>query len=108
MTNKAPTLRQFQAQFPTENACLDHLMRTRYGVRHVCDKCGKEAKFYRVKARKVYSCEFCGYQIAPMAGTPFERTRTPLMDWFYVIFLFTTSRNGVAAKEVQNGVAYVP
>lgn len=83
-------------------------MRTRYGARHVCDKCGKEAKFYRVKARKVYSCEFCGYQIAPMAGTPFERTRTPLMDWFYVIFLFTTSRNGVAAKEVERqlGVTY--
>jgi transposase-like protein len=43
-----------------------------------------------------------------MAGTPFERTRTPLMDWFYVIFLFTASRNGVAAKEVERqlGVTY--
>ena len=108
MNTKAPTLRQFQAQFPSENACLDHLMRTRYGARHACEKCGKDAKFYRVKARKVYSCEFCGYQIAPMAGTPFERTRTPLMDWFYVIFLFTASRNGVAAKEVERqlGVTY--
>ncbi len=108
MTQKTPTLRQFQKQFPTEEGCLDHLMRSRYGERHDCGKCGRNAKFYRVKARKVYSCEFCGNQIAPMAGTPFERTRTPLQDWFYVMFLFTTSRSGVAAKEVERqlGVTY--
>ena len=108
MTQKAPTLRQFQKQFPTDDSCLDHLMRTRFGERHDCGKCGRYAKFYRVKARKVYSCEFCGNQIAPMARTPFERTRTPLQDWFYVMFLFTTSRSGVAAKEVERqlGVTY--
>src|SRR5690606_6132414 len=39
---------------------------------------------------------------------PFDRTRTPLRDWFHVMFLFTTSRNGVAAKEVERqiGVTY--
>ena len=106
--SKAPTLRQFQAQFPTEESCLDHLMRIRFGERHDCAKCGKNARYYRVSTRKVYSCEHCGHQIAPMAGTPFERTRTPLRDWFFVMFLFTTSRNGVAAKEVERqlGVTY--
>lgn len=106
--SKAPTLRQFLDQFPTEDACLEHLMRTRYGERHACAKCGKDAHFYRVSTRKVYSCEYCGHQIAPMAGTPFERTRTPLRDWFLVMHMFTTSRNGVAATEVQRvlGVTY--
>lgn len=35
-------------------------------------------------------------------------TRTPLQSWFYAIFLFTTTRNGVAAKELQRqlGVTY--
>jgi transposase len=108
MSKKAPTLRQFLDQFPTEEACLDHLMRIRYGDRHDCVKCGRNAHFYRVKARKVYSCEYCGAQVAPMAGTPFERTRTSLRDWFHVMFLFTTTRNGVAAKEVERqlGVTY--
>jgi hypothetical protein len=43
-----------------------------------------------------------------MAGTPFERSRTPLTTWFHVMFLFCASRNGVAAKEVQRqtGVTY--
>ena len=43
-----------------------------------------------------------------MAKTPFERTRTPLRDWFHAMFLFCTTRKGVAAKEVQRqlGVTY--
>ncbi len=108
MTQKAPTLRQFQDRFPTEEVCLDHLMRNRYGERHECGGCGREAGFYRVKARRSYVCEWCGYQVYPTAGTPFDRTRTPLRDWFYVMFQFCTSRNGVAAKRIQRdlGVTY--
>ena len=105
---KGPTLRQFQDRFPTEESCLEHLMRTRYGERHDCEGCGVEAKFYRVKKRRSYACEHCGHQIYPTAGTPFHRTRTSLRDWFHVMFMFTTSRNGVAAKEVERqiGVTY--
>ena len=108
MSTKAPTLRQFQDRFPTEETCLDHLMRVRFGDRHDCAKCGRNAHFYRVKARRSYACEYCGHQVYPTAGTPFNRTRTSLRDWFYVMFLFTTTRNGVAAKRVERelGVTY--
>ena len=36
------------------------------------------------------------------------RSRTPLQKWFYAMYLFTTTRNGVAAKELQRqlGVTY--
>jgi transposase len=106
--SKAPTLRQFQDRFPTEDSCLDHLMRTRFGERPDCGGCGRSAKFYRVKARRSYACEYCGFQVYPTAGTPFDRTRTSLRDWFFVMFQFCASRNGVAAKEVERqlGVTY--
>jgi transposase-like protein len=83
-------------------------MRQRFGIQHECGSCGREAKFYRVKARRSYACEWCGYQVFPTAGTPFDRTRTPLRDWFTVMFMFTTTRNGVAAKKVERelGVTY--
>lgn len=105
---KAPTLRQFQDRFPTEESCLDHLMRVRFGERHECEKCAKDARYYRVKARRSYACEWCGHQVYPTAGTPFDRTRTSLRDWFFVMFQFCASRNGVAAKEVERqlGVTY--
>ena len=108
MKTKAPTLREFLDQFPTEEICLDYLMRTRFGIQHDCSKCGRFAKFHRVRARRSYACEFCGGQVYPCAGTPFDKTRTPLRDWFYVMFLFCTTRNGVAAKEVERqlGVTY--
>ncbi|TPI15406.1 IS1595 family transposase [Mesorhizobium sp. B4-1-3] len=109
--SKAPkleTLKSFLERFPTDDSCLDHLMQTRYGKRHTCAKCDREANFHRVKSRRCYECDFCGYQVYPTAGTPFEATRTSLRDWFTVMFLFCTSRNGVSAKEVQRtiGVTY--
>src|SRR6476659_3512311 len=102
------TLRQFQAQFPTEESCLDHLFQVRYGTDFECPKCHRPAKYSRVKSRRSYQCQWCAHQLYPTAGTPFDRTRTSLRDWFYVMFLFTTTRNGVAAKRVEReiGVTY--
>ena len=36
-----------------------------------------------------------------MAGTIFHRSHTSLQKWFYAVYMFTTSRHGVAAKELQ-------
>jgi hypothetical protein len=49
-----------------------------------------------------------GRQISPLAGTIFEKSTTPLSLWFYAIFMFSTSKNGVSAKELQRqlGVTY--
>jgi hypothetical protein len=103
-----PSIRGFQKRFPDEDACLTHLMRNRFGERLTCFKCEKQATYYRVSTRRCFVCEHCGYQVYPTAGTPFEKTRTSLRDWFYVMFLFCETRNGVAAKEVQRqlGVTY--
>jgi transposase len=103
MAQKPSKIREFQKRFPDEDSCLTHLMRNRFGERFTCFSCQKEATHYQVK-----TCEHCGYQVYPTAGTPFEKTRTSLRDWFYVMFLFCETRNGVAAKEVQRqlGVTY--
>ncbi len=105
---KGFTIQDFFKKFPTDGDCLDHLMATRYGDRVECPKCGKEGRFARLKKLPAYSCPTCGHHIHPMAGTPFERSRTPLQKWFYAMYLFTTTRNGVAARELQRqlGVTY--
>ena len=102
------TVVNFFNRFPNDNACLDHLMEVRYGTVITCPKCSKGGKYHRVKKRPVYECQWCRYQISPMAGTPFERSRTPLQKWFYAMYLFTTSCHGVPAKELQRqlGVTY--
>src|SRR5580698_7904741 len=97
MARKGPNIQAFNKQFPDDDSCLEHLMRVRYGERLTCLGCQKQATYYRVRGRRSYVCEHCGYQVYPTAGTPFESTRTSLRDWFFVMFLFCASRNGVAA-----------
>ena len=104
---KSMTLKQFQSLYPDDDACLEHLFKVRYGEEPACPKCGQINTFHRLKRLPAFTCN-CGHHIHPMAGTPFEATRTPLTTWFHVMFLFTSSRNGVSAKEVQRqtGVTY--
>ena len=102
------TIREFNRQFPNDEACLTHIFESRFGQGHVCPKCERSAKWSRMTAARAYACQWCGHHIHPTAGTPFEDTRTPLQLWFYAIYLFTTSRHGVPAKELERqlGVTY--
>ena len=98
---KPLTIQQFFKKFPDDAACLDHLMKVRYGEILECPKCGKEGRFNRIKKMPAYSCSWCGHHIHPMVGTPFERSRTSLQKWFYAMYLFTTTRHGVPARELH-------
>ncbi len=103
-----PTIQDFFKQFPDDDSCLDYLMQLRHGESLDCPKCGKHGKFARIKKQKAYSCPWCGHHIHPMVGTPFYKSHTPLQKWFYAMYLFTTTRHGVPAKELQRqlGVSY--
>lgn len=102
------TVQEFFKVFPNDDACLAHLMDVRYGASLKCPKCQKESKFHRIKKIPAYGCQWCGHHIHPMADTPFQDTHTPLQKWFYAMYLFTTSRHGVSAKEIQRqlGLTY--
>lgn len=95
------TFKEFQKRFPTDNACLDRIFQLRYGHLTECPSCNGEVAWRRVRTRRCYQCRHCYAQIYPCAGTVFAKTTTPLSSWFYVLMLFTTTRNGVAGKEIQ-------
>ena len=105
---RPPTVQEFFKQFHDDSACLDYLMKLRHGEILDCPKCGKEGRFTRIKKMPAYSCQWCGHHIHPMVGTPFHNSHTPLQKWFYAMYLFTTTRHGVPAKELQRqlGVSY--
>ncbi len=102
------TVGEFFARFPDEDACLNHIMEVRYGVRHVCAACGVEGTFHKLASRRAFSCAHCGHHVYPTAKTVFQDTRTPLQIWFYAIYLFVTTRHGVSGKELERalGVTY--
>ena len=108
MVTKPQTIREFFQQFPNDQACLDHVMLVRYGKKSECPKCGKETGWSKVSSQRTYACQWCGHDVYPCVGTPFESSITSLQLWFYAIYLFTTTRSGVSAKELQRqlGVTY--
>jgi len=104
------SVREFFEKFPNELTCLEHIMRVRFGGTKIdCPSCGAvKAQFHKLRDRRVYACPECLFQIAPTAGTILQDTRTPLVSWFYAMYLFCTTRHGVSGKELQRqlGVTY--
>ena len=102
------TVRQFFQRFPDDDTCLAHVMELRFGMRHTCARCGKDATFHQLSERPAFACAQCGAHVYPCAGTVLQDTRTPLQLWFYAIYLFVATRHGVSGKELQRqlGVTY--
>lgn len=103
------TFKQFKEEFPNDDVCLDAVFQNRYGGLKACPKCGVvKATFHRVKKRQCYACAHCGGQLFPLADTIFRKSTTSLWNWFYAIYLFSVSKNGVSAKELERhlGVTY--
>lgn len=103
------TFRQFEQDFPTDDACLEQIKEQRFpqGISE-CTKCLKSRKHYRVHGRTAYACESCGNHIYPLVGTIFEKSSTPLKTWFHAMYLMGSTRCGISAKQIQRetGVTY--
>src|SRR6185437_4038275 len=105
------SMMEFMREFPDDATCLDWLWRERHaadGHTARCPKCGQDRRFHRVKSRASYSCDSCGHHLHPTAGTIFHKSSTSLHLWFYAMYLMTSTRCGVSAKQLERelGVTY--
>lgn len=102
------TLTDFLNRYSTDDKCLEEIKNIRWGEFIPCKKCEKDTPHYKITGRMQYACQFCGTHVAPLAGTIFEKSTTPLTSWFYAMFLMINTRAGVSAKTLQRelGVTY--
>src|SRR5215210_1736120 len=105
------SMMEFMREFPDDSACLDWLWRQRFaedGHTTHCPSCDRERRFHRVKDRPSYDCDTCGHHLHPTAGTIFHKSSTSLHLWFYAMFIMTSTRCGVSAKQLERelGVTY--
>ena len=106
---KTYTLRDMQNEFPDDKTCLDWLLNNRYPNGITCTNCGViNAKHHFIASRKSYSCQECGHHVHPTADTIFHKSSTPLTLWFYAIYLMSSTRTSISAKQLQRelGVTY--
>jgi transposase len=105
------TRTDLEREFPDDATCLDWLWRKHFsddGSHAECPKCETVRKFHRVASRPSWSCDVCGHHIHPTAGTIFHKSSTGLDTWFKAIFIMSSTRCGVSAKQLERelGVTY--
>ena len=108
------SLMEFMAEFPNDEACLQWLWKTRLspdGEHAHCSKCNEQRSFKRYatnQQRQSWTCVACGHHLHPTAGTIFHKSSTSLHLWFYAMYMITSTRCGISAKQLgrELGVTY--
>ena len=90
------SLLEFQQRFATEEACQEALEKARWPQGFVCPQCG-QGKACRLGPRNLLQCSACRHQASVTAGTVFHKTHTPLVKWFWAIWMVAQDKGGVSA-----------
>ncbi|MBF0467140.1 MAG: IS1595 family transposase, partial [Nitrospirae bacterium] len=102
MTKEKPykeiNLLDFQSKFSTEEECEQRLFELRWSDGFVCPRCGHK-EYFKLPKRKLYQCKNkeCKYQSSVTSGTVMHRSRTPVLKWFWAIYLVSTDKRGISA-----------
>jgi transposase-like protein len=97
---------EFDERFSNEESCEAFLFEKRWGDGFACSHC-QHTEYWK-DGRGNYTCKKCQHQHSLKAGTIMHSSKKPLKVWFKAIWLFTVSKRGISAKELQTqlGVSY--
>lgn len=93
-------LKELEQTFLTEDACRNYLVGLRWPDGFRCPGCGYEGGW--LLNNGLYKCKDCGLKSSVTAGTIFEGTRKPLIEWFRAIWWVTSQKNGASALGLQS------
>jgi transposase-like protein len=103
-----PSVKQFHADFPDEDACRRHFMEIRWPDGNViCPRCGKSDRVKKIKQPWRWQCRSCdknGYRFSLTSGTVFENTKYPLKVWFEVLYWMLQSKKGISALQIHRAI----
>lgn len=96
MKSKKYGIISLHKEFPTSDACLQFIFNARHST-----ECSCGGSYQMRKGRKSFQCSKCRHHIAPLVGTIFEKSDTPLTLWFHAILFFSNAKSSISAKELQ-------
>ena len=84
---KWESLKAFDAAFPDDASCRQHIFEVRYGQGTVCRLCGKPARWRPKPKRRTFISGCCHFEISPTSGTFLSATIAPIRLSLYALLL---------------------
>jgi transposase-like protein len=93
----------FIKRFSDEAACVRYMRLQKWGAEDgfKCPKCGHDKCWEHETRKRRLTCCSCRAETSVTAGTAFHDSRIGLQKWFLAMYLMSTSKQGVSAKEIQ-------
>jgi transposase-like protein len=99
------TIPQWEAMFPTDDACKAYLAARRWPDGVYCPRCGSDHVYELTTRPFHWECPDCrkggAYRFSVLVETIFEDTKIGLRQWFKVIYLMLTSKKGISSLQIQ-------
>ena len=87
--------------FPDEQACIDHLTKTRWPDGIECPTC-QSRKIYTCK--KKFRCGSCKRDFSVRTGTIYESSPLSLRKWFAAMWLLSSSPKGISSYQLAREI----
>ena len=89
--------------FPTQESCVKHLEKIRWGDKPICVYCGSTNTNPLVKELR-HHCNGCRKSFSVTVGTIFHHTAVPLQKWFLLISLMQNAKKGLSACQAARDI----
>lgn len=86
--------------FPTQEACIAHLEKVRWGDNPYC-KCENVARKKEKDKVGRWNCYGCKSSFNVLAQTIFQDTKVPLQKWFFVISLVMNAKKSLSSHQLS-------
>ncbi len=87
---------EFYEAFPNEEACHEHLKRSRFVNGLYCPHCNED-HVYEFSDGKTFKCSACRKRFNARTGTVFAETKLSLHKWYLAVFLVSSSKKGISS-----------
>ncbi len=89
----------FMERFPTEESCVDYLVKNVFGGKLSCPYCNHD-KVHKLDSAKKYRCSKCKVRFNVTTKTYFGSSKVSLRKWFIAIFLISTRKKGYSSIQL--------
>lgn len=90
-------------RFPTQESCIEHLEKVRFGDEPYCPLCGVVGECKRKQEKNLvgrWNCHSCKSSFNVLSGTVFQGTHIPLQKWFVAIELMLNAKKSLSSPQL--------